>query len=307
MFSNGGASKKKSRKTKVVKGRLSPPVDVRARDSIPAFEKLLEKGPLTLVLVYADWCGACHRFKENTWNHVTKMNGRTMNISSVREDMLPQTSLAESKISHYPSLLLVGKDKRPAEFVSPEGEQTNALPNSEKKNIEQLLKTPVEEVPEVTTAKNLTVEPIEEAANLTTEPAVIEEEVVANIPTNQASPMSEVEAQETLPTPKALSANALPPNANLDLKTTIQNATAAANTPPPKPIIGGGLGVERRNGSLFSTLSTMAATGVPAALLVASTQAFLKKPKSGNKKRVTRKRKDKGQKRNKLGRFSRRR
>ena len=43
LFSNGGASKKKSRKAKVVKGRLSAPVDVRSRDSVPAFEKLLER------------------------------------------------------------------------------------------------------------------------------------------------------------------------------------------------------------------------------------------------------------------------
>lgn len=304
LFSNGGASKKKkSRKAKVVKGRLSAPVDVRARDSIPAFEKLLEKGPLTLVLVYADWCGACHRFKENTWNHVTKMNDRTMNISSVREDMLPATSLANSKISHYPSLLLVGKDKKPAEFESPEGEPTNALPNSESKNIQQLLKTPVEEVPVVTTAKNLVVEPVESAANLPTEPTVVEENVLVN--TAPGPTMSVAESQETLPTPNALPKSAMPPNANLDLKTSIQNATAAANTPAPKPIVGG----RRLDGGLYSALSGLATQGIPAALLVASTQALLKpaRGRSRSGRSRTRKVKSKGQKRNKLGRFSRRR
>ncbi len=305
MFSNGGASKKKkSRKAKTIKGRLSAPVDVRSRDSVPAFEKLLEKGPLTLVLVYADWCGACHRFKENTWNNVTKMNDRTMNISSVREDMLPSTSLANSKISHYPSLLLVGRDKRPAEFKSPTGEPTNALPNDESKNIQQLLKTPVEEVPTVTTANNLVVGPVEDAANLKTEPVVVEEEIVENtipkVMNTPVSPMSQAEAMETLPTPKALSA--VPPNANLDLKTSIQNATAAANAPAPKPIVGG----RRVEGGLYSALSGMATQGIPAALLVASTQAFLK-PRRRSSTRRTRKVKGKGQKRNKLGRFSRRR
>ena len=296
MFSNGGATKKrKSRKAKVVKGRLSPPVDVRSRDAVPAFEKLLEKGPLTIVLVYADWCGACHRFKENTWNHVTKMNDRTMNIGSVREDMLSQTSLANSKIPHYPSLLLVGKDKRPAEFKSPEGEPTNAMPNNERKNIEQLLKTPVEEVAEVTTAKNLTVENAGE--NMATEPVMVSEEVVAS-----SAPISEAEAQDTLPTPAAMPNNAMPPNANLDLKTAIQNATAAANTPAAKPIVGG----RRTEGGLYAALSGIASQGIPAALLVASTQAFLK-PKSGRRRGTRRTRKVKGQKRNKLGRFSRRR
>jgi hypothetical protein len=300
VFSNGGASKKKkSRKGKVVKGRLSAPVDVRSRSAVPGFEKLLEKGPLTLVLIYADWCGACHRFKDNTWNDVMNMKNRTMNIGSVREDMLPNTSLANSKISHYPSLLLVGKDKRPAEFQSPEGEPTNALPNSEKKNIQQLLQTPVEEVPAVTTAKNLTVEPVEAAANMPTEPInIVEEEEVIN--TNTTAPMSITEAQETLPTPPATSMKNIPPNANLDLKTSIQNATAAANTAPPKQIVGGGRSAD---GGLFTALSQVATQGLPAALLVASTQAFLKKKKRGTR----RTRKLKGQKRNKFGRFSRRR
>ena len=296
LFSNGGATKKRSRKAKVVKGRLTSPVDVRSRDSVPAFEKLLEKGPLTIVLVYADWCGACNRFKENTWNHVTKMGNRTMNISSVREDMLPETSLANSKISHYPSLLLVGKDKRAAEFLSPEGEATNAMPNNERKNIEQLLQTPVEEVPEVTTAKNLTIGPVESAANL---PVEVQSE---EFNTTVTTPMSEAESQETLPTPRAMSMNAIPPNANLDLKTAIKNATVAANTPAPKAIVGG----RRLEGSLYSTLTGMAAQGIPAALLVASTQAFLKKPKT-SRRTSRRTRKGKGQKRNKSGRFSRRR
>jgi hypothetical protein len=256
--------------------------------------------------VYADWCGACHRFKENTWNHVTKMNDRTMNISSVREDMLPATSLANSKISHYPSLLLVGKDKKPAEFESPEGEPTNALPNNESKNIQQLLKTPVEEVPVVTTARNLVVEPVEAAANLPMEPTVVEENVVVNTGPSPGPNMSVAESQETLPTPNALPKSAMPPNANLDLKTSIQNATAAANTPAPKPIVGG----RRLDGGLYSALSGLATQGIPAALLVASTQALLKpvKRRSSGRGR-TRKVKvnSKGQKRNKLGRFSRRR
>jgi hypothetical protein len=260
---------------------------------VTGFEKLLEKGPLTLVLVYADWCGACHRFKENTWNNVTRMKDRTMNIGSVREDMLPETSLANAKISHYPSLLLVGSDKRPAEFTSPEGQSTNALPNNETKNIQQLLKTPVEEVPAVSQAKNVSVSPVEQAVNLSTEPASMEEE---------STPMSSLEAQNTLPTPQAMPANAVPPNMNLDLKTSIQNASAAAASAPPKPIVGGG----RINaGSLYSALTTVVKEGLPAGLLVAGTQVFGKKKQGALKRRRTRK--VRGQKRNKFGRFSRRR
>jgi hypothetical protein len=55
--------------------------------------------------------------------------------------MLSKTSLASAKINGYPSLLLVGDDKRPAEFTSPEGEPTNAMPNTEIKTLETMLKT----------------------------------------------------------------------------------------------------------------------------------------------------------------------
>lgn len=301
LFSNGGARKKKgTKKARVIHGRLSPPVDVRSTQSVPALEKLLEKGPLTLVLVYADWCGACHRFKENTWNSCLQMNNRTMNIASVREDMINNTSLANAKISHYPSLLLVGKDKRPAEFVSPEGESTNALPNDEKNNVKEILQTPVEEIPEVTTAQNLTIAPVQTAQNLSTDPEVIRQntpypEAMAPEPEPVMSPL---EAQETLAIANTTTNNARPPNANLDLKTTIQNANRTAQTPLAKPIIGGA----RMNvGGLYGALTEITAKGLPAALLAAGTQAFVKRS------RRRRTRKVRGQKRNKFGRFSRRR
>ena len=145
MFSLGQkATPKKKRavtkKRSVRKGRLQPHVDVRSDKEVGAFEKLLGNG-LTIVFVYADWCGHCKTFKQNTWNKVVNMPSRTLNISSVRDDMLSKTSLASAKINGYPSLLLVGDDKRPAEFTSPEGEPTNAMPNTEIKTLETMLKT----------------------------------------------------------------------------------------------------------------------------------------------------------------------
>jgi thiol-disulfide isomerase/thioredoxin len=141
-------TKSKTRKTsKMRMGRIMSPVDVRSADKIGAFEGMLGSGPITLVLVYADWCGHCQRFKKDTWNDLTAMSNRKMNIAAVRDDMLPKTSLANSKIKGYPSLMLVGTDKRPAEF-SEDGEVTNAMPSNEKKNLQSLLQTPLPEINE---------------------------------------------------------------------------------------------------------------------------------------------------------------
>ena len=217
VFSNGGAkaAKTKAKKKTMKMGRLTDAVDVRSKSDVAGFEKLLEKGPLTLVLVYADWCGACHRFKENKWNNVLSMKNRTMNISSVREDMLPETSLADAKVPHYPTLMLVGKDKKPAEFTMPNGNVTNALPPEAKENVTKIVQTPVPELPEP------------DAVN-----AVVNEVV--------ATPVAE-EAPIATPMPASSSVNnALPPSMNSDLQQSIQNATAVAST-PTKNIVGGGL------------------------------------------------------------------
>lgn len=153
VFANGGTRKRKSRK--VTKGRLHKPVDVRSRGDIQKFEHLLSQGPLTLVLVYADWCGACHNFRKNTWNDIVKMPNKSMNISAVREDMFPQTSLKNAKINHYPSLLLVGNNKKAAEFKTPEGEVVNALPNNSKELLSKIVTSPLPNANAVNNIKNL--------------------------------------------------------------------------------------------------------------------------------------------------------
>jgi hypothetical protein len=92
------------------------------------FEELLSRGPLTLVLIYADWCGACHRFRDEVWNPLTQLQNATINRAAVRDDMVAKTSLANVEKKFYPTLLLVGNDKKPATFPSEEGGTTNAMP-----------------------------------------------------------------------------------------------------------------------------------------------------------------------------------
>jgi thiol-disulfide isomerase/thioredoxin len=117
-------------------------LEVRSPSQIPALEAALAKGPMTLVLVFADWCPACHRFMKNLWKPMC--NGKSpssMNRVAVREDLVAKTSLANSQYKYLPTLMLVGPDKRPATFESPEG-KTNAMPTpqtpEELKRITQL-------------------------------------------------------------------------------------------------------------------------------------------------------------------------
>lgn len=94
------------------------------------FEKLIVNGPLTMVFVKAEWCGACHRFNDEVWSHLTKLKNKNINLASVDSEMIGKTSLANVPRKFYPTLLLVGKDKKAATFLDENGSPTNAMPRN---------------------------------------------------------------------------------------------------------------------------------------------------------------------------------
>ena len=129
---------KRSRRSKTTK-RL----DVRSPKDVPLLEALIKKGPMVLVLVHADWCGHCQTFKDKVWNKVPNSSSNTINTASIHHDMLEKTSLAKAKLEGYPSLLLVGKDGKPAEYEN-NGKETNAMPQpSTAEDLNKIVTTPV--------------------------------------------------------------------------------------------------------------------------------------------------------------------
>ena len=129
---------KKSRRSKTTK-RL----DVRSPKDVPLLEALIKKGPMVIVLVHADWCGHCQTFKDKVWNKVPNSSSNTINTASIHHDMLEKTSLAKAKLEGYPSLLLVGKDGKPAEYTN-NGKETNAMPQpSTAEELNKIVTTPV--------------------------------------------------------------------------------------------------------------------------------------------------------------------
>jgi thiol:disulfide interchange protein len=84
-------------------GKIVPYVDVRSKSDIPKFESMVHMGPV-YVLVYADWCGHCQRFKENVWNDVVNSGNKTVNAAAVHYDMVDKTSMKNANIEGYPTL-----------------------------------------------------------------------------------------------------------------------------------------------------------------------------------------------------------
>jgi len=129
-------------------GRKPRVLDVRSRGALKAFENLIVQGPLTLVYVNAKWCGACHRFSKEVWSPLTKLKNKGLNLASVDSEYIGKTSLADVPRKFFPTLMLVGRDKKPAEFKDENGELTNAMPRKDslaedRKTLSALVQAPL--------------------------------------------------------------------------------------------------------------------------------------------------------------------
>ncbi len=87
-------------------GKLMPYVDVRSDGDVPKFESMVKTGPV-YVLVYADWCGHCQRFKQNVWDDVAKSHEKAVNTAAVHYNMVDKTSMKNAPIEGYPTLFEV--------------------------------------------------------------------------------------------------------------------------------------------------------------------------------------------------------
>ena len=127
--------------------KSSKTVDVRSTKDVANLENILKMGPITVVLIYADWCGHCTRFKENVWSKLLNSSHRA-NLASIHHDQLENTILKDAKIKGYPSVLVVGKDGKPAVFKGPAGEEepTNAMPNADLETLKKIVDADAETI-----------------------------------------------------------------------------------------------------------------------------------------------------------------
>lgn len=108
-------AKRSRSSSKTTAGRI----DVRDPKDVAPFEALLTRGPMAIVLVYADWCGHCTHFKEQVWNNKTLSQPSKLNAAAVHYNMVNDTSMKNAKIDGYPSVFLVGKDKKAEPIKTP--------------------------------------------------------------------------------------------------------------------------------------------------------------------------------------------
>ena len=122
-------------------GRFKPKplLDVRNSKQVKDFKQLVISGPLTFVLIYADWCGHCHRYMPK-FKKLAQTPGRVVNMAAVNETMVKNIpEIANAKISGYPSVIQVTSDGEVKEYKVPgSAEKTNVVPEM---NDEEVMKT----------------------------------------------------------------------------------------------------------------------------------------------------------------------
>jgi len=100
-------------------GKILPPLDVRSSSAMGEFVKRITSGPLTIVMVYADWCGHCHHMMPH-FDAAANNPKRTINVVKMNETMVDQmnksiknninASSPSIKVDGYPSIMLMGKN-----------------------------------------------------------------------------------------------------------------------------------------------------------------------------------------------------
>jgi thiol-disulfide isomerase/thioredoxin len=104
-----------------------PPLKVDTESLIPALEKLLKKRKIVIVLVYADWCPACRKFKKNVWGPACEKEAMHERVEVESSLVDKVNGLKNANFKYLPSVLLVDEKGQVQEFQSPEG-PTNAMP-----------------------------------------------------------------------------------------------------------------------------------------------------------------------------------
>jgi len=107
----------------------NPNISVRSPEEVKDLESLIKTGPVTLVLVHADWCGHCQTYKP-MWSELENVPGRTANMAMIHHDMVEKSpTLKNAKIPGYPTVLKVYQNGHIEEYKGEEKGKTNAVPN----------------------------------------------------------------------------------------------------------------------------------------------------------------------------------
>ena len=245
-------------KKKATKGAL----DVRKPSDIKALMDLVEKRDLTIILIHADYCGHCHRYKDAVWKDLESMPNKKNGLASIHYDQVENTPFSGAKIQGYPSVILVGKDKVPAEFKEEGSEEiTNAMPMDEANNKEKMMEL-VQSEPSTLMGS---LKGLNKSINLSAAESLPDE----SIPLDEKATALRNETLNSMSKTleKAPSAKVNVPDAAKDVLDSQKAEEEVEFSDITAPTAGKGAAVGGDGGSLYSSLLAATRIAAPAAIL----------------------------------------
>ncbi len=116
------------RRKSSIAGKILPPLDVRSNKHLSEFQKRIKKGPLTIIMVWAEWCPHCHTMMPH-FDAASKSPNRSIQSIKVEEKMLPSVNSSISKsinklakplnVEGYPSIIVVDKQGNQVSNIQP--------------------------------------------------------------------------------------------------------------------------------------------------------------------------------------------
>ena len=114
-------------------GKIMPPIDVRSMGDISGMLKRIMTGPITIVLVYADWCGHCHKFMPE-FDAAANSTKASVQTIKVNDSMLQKTNDAINNIqgnNNRPNTNTLDVDGFPTVIaVNNKGEKISVVPQN---------------------------------------------------------------------------------------------------------------------------------------------------------------------------------
>jgi hypothetical protein len=130
---SSGSPRKTAKSKSKSKAKKHDTMDARTVADVAKLVEGIKNNVVTLLLIYADWCGHCGTFKKDIWKKLEATKGRKLPMAQINESVLQhlKAEIPGLKIDGYPTVSLIGKDMKAAEMNDPAtGEATNALPNT---------------------------------------------------------------------------------------------------------------------------------------------------------------------------------
>lgn len=122
------AAAKKTAKKKGTLKNLSNVLDVTSPADIPKIHDMLKKNKVVIVLIWADYCGHCHKYKDDVWKNLLANSKRRAGLMTIHHDQLENVPEPIPKtVDGYPSVFRVTKSGDVKAYTSDEARDLKGM------------------------------------------------------------------------------------------------------------------------------------------------------------------------------------